>query len=68
MGGSFCAQIKPRMGDIAGWAQLFFDNLATLLAVIGSIKLVLSGFYDGMPPEAWRDAIKGDGNDLPEPE
>jgi len=52
MGGGFCAQIKPRMGDIAGWAQLFFDNLATLLAVIGSIKLVLAGFYDGMPPEA----------------
>ena len=69
MGGSFCAQIKPRMGDLAGWAQLFFDNLATLLAVIGSIKLVLSGFYDGMPPEpvGRLEGLSGNGTSVNDP-
>jgi len=37
----------PRAGDFAGFVQLFFDNLSTIIAIIAAMQLVLTGFYDG---------------------
>jgi len=37
-------QFTPSRGDFNGFMQLFFDNLATVLAVLGVLQLVLRGF------------------------
>ncbi|GBG32606.1 Hypothetical Protein FCC1311_088312 [Hondaea fermentalgiana] len=35
-----------RSGDWNGFAQLFFDNVGTMLSLIASLQTVLTGFYD----------------------
>ncbi|GBG32605.1 Hypothetical Protein FCC1311_088302 [Hondaea fermentalgiana] len=37
---------KVKAGDWNGFSQLFFDNVGTMLGLIGSLELVLTGFYD----------------------
>jgi len=38
--------LKPVPGDHAGFMQLFFDNVSTLIAIIAGMELVLTGFYN----------------------
>jgi len=43
---SLRAQFAFKGGDVNGAINLFFDNLATLLAIIFNLNLILRNFYD----------------------
>lgn len=53
--GSIREQFVFRRGDANGVVQLFFDNLATLLAVIFFLGITLRGFQLSVPSAALRE-------------